>query len=226
MNKLKDPADKGAEIRENKELSEKEKSLSFNTLTLEDFKAVPKQAARIPHPFEGYPEKKMKIGTYMEGRKKKDLIVNATHIVGLNPTFSVVQDPSGEGIAIGKPGKGEKVVTIESTHNRIVSYAGQSFDAVFDRTLELKDGQKIKYCIIPDPIFRAQIIYFYNTKLERIDVYPQYMLLDDGQTSRLRQVFQMIINPKLRIERIAKAITGESSESLDDLTHITDNIGE
>ena len=235
---LKDPADAGKEKKIKAEIEDKERSLDISSLKFEDFKTVPSTAARTPHPFEGYPEKKIIVGEYKDiepklpnGKKNphfgkiRDLILNLTHLVGLNPTVDVFQDSSGQGITIGDPKKGnERVVNIASSHNRVVSYQGKAWNAVFDREAIFKDGRKLLYSIIPDPIYRSQIIYFYNAKTERIEVNKNYLLPDPDQKSKLRQVFQLLINPRLRVERLASAISGESEESLDDLKSIPDEI--
>lgn len=231
--KYQDPVDKGKAQKDRADVKAQEEKLSFSRLKLADFKAVPRRAAQIPHPFEGYPERMMQAGTYTvdntntlhadpnEIGKEKPLMINATHVVALSPSLGVEQDPSGRNIMVGDPAKGtEKMVTIHTSHNRVVSYGGMSFDAVFDRILELEDGQKVRYCLVPDPVYRAQIIFFWNAAKGSdgaIDTRPDYLLLDSGQVGRLRQVFQMIINPRLKIERVARAISGESEESLDDL---------
>ena len=201
-NKYTDPADKGKEHRDEKAIEEKEKTLDISSLKFEDFKAVPHSAARTPHPFEGYPDRKVKIGEYMVKNKKRDLMMYLSWIVGLNPTVHVPQDPSGLRVLVGNPlRKDEKIVDIPTTHSKWVSYAGSSFDAVFDRKIDFGDGRIIMCAIVPDPISRAQIIYFWNRKTERIDVNSRYLLPDQNQKGPLRRVFQMIINPRLRLEK-------------------------
>jgi hypothetical protein len=211
--KLTDPADAGKANREEVAAKEGQEQVSFDRLKLSDFKAVPKRAARTPHPFQGYPEKKVKAGTYKEKGKEVDLIINATHLVALIPgTHDVPQDPSNEGI--------------RNTQNVIVSYAGRSVNIVFDREMELEDGQKVLYALIPDPLYRSQVVFGWDPKTEQIIVHDQYLLLDDGQFSRLRQVFQMVLNPKLKVERVSKAISGESAESLDELKSVSDEVSD
>lgn len=214
-NKLQDPADAGKERREEAEAKKGEGQVSFDRLKLSDFKAVPKRAARTPHPFEGYPEKKMKIGTYKEGKKEKDLIINATHLVALVPgAHNAPQDHSNEETGI------------KNSQNVVVSYTGRSMNIVFDREMELEDGQVVSYALIPDPLYRSQVVFGWDPKTEQIVVHDQYLLLDEGQFSRLRQVFQMVLNPKLKVERVSKAISGESAESLDELKALSDEVSD
>lgn len=210
----KDPADKGKEKRQEEDIEAQEEVLKMSSMTFDDFKSVPMQAARVPQPFEGYPEKKVVIGEYddperklRDGKKNPnfgktvDLIVNMTHVVGLNPTVPVFQDPSGLNTWIGDPKKGnEKIVDIQSSHNRVVSYLGRAINCVFDRPIEFEDGRQILCCIVPDPIYRCQLIYKYNGQTKRVEVDGRYLLPDMDQTSRLRQVYLMILNPKLRLE--------------------------
>jgi len=211
--KLKDPADAGKADREEAKAKEGQEQVSFNRLKLSDFKAIPKRAARTPHPFQGYPEKKVKVGTYKEKGKDMDLVINATYLVALIPgTHDAPQDPSNEETGI------------RNTRNVVVSYAGRALNIVFDREMELEDGQRVFYALVPDPIYRAQVVFGWDPQTEQIVVHDQYLLLDDGQFSRLRQVFQMVLNPKLKVERISKAISGESAESLDELKSLSDEV--
>lgn len=219
--KLKDPADKGKAKREERDAERR--ILSIDDIDPGDLKPLPATAARTPHPFEGYPEKMMKVGTWFDkaDQKEKDLVLNATHIVMLNPSYVPPQDPSGENVAIDVLNDARKVIrvenrTIESAHNRVTTYRGDSFNAVFDRELTIR-GVTYKYAIIPEPAHRAQIMFSWNSKAGRIEVDRRYILLDGDQKGRIRQVFQIIINPKLQVEKIAGAIAGETAESLDDL---------
>ena len=213
--KLKDPADAGKADREEAAAKEGQEQVSFERLKLSDFKAVPKRAAKTPHPFQGYPEKKVKVGTYMEKGKEVDLVINATHLVALIPgTHDAPQDPSNEETGI------------RNTRNVVVSYAGRSVNIVFDREMELEDGQKVLYALIPDPLYRSQVVFGWDPKTEQIIVHDQYLLLDDGQFSRLRQVYQMVLNPKLKVERVSRAISGESAESLDELKALSDEVND
>ena len=60
----KDPADKGKEKRQEADIEAQEETLKMSSMTFDDFKSVPMQAARLPQPFEGYPEMKIVIGEY------------------------------------------------------------------------------------------------------------------------------------------------------------------
>ena len=220
MEKLTDPADKGKQKRESKDVTAKFRELDVNNLDPAAMKPFDRKTTRIPSPFEGYPEKRITVGTYKtETGEEKPLILNATHMVGLNPAYNPPQDISGENVLIGDPLKGAHIGTIETTHNRVTTYGRDSFNAVFDREIEIK-GVVYKYAIIPEAVHRAQVMFVYNSRTNRIDVDERYLPFDRDQASRLRQVFQMILNPKLKAERIAGAIAGESPESLDDLTGV------
>ncbi len=212
MDKVTDPADKGKQKGEEIDI----RMLSIDDLNPSDLKPLPRGAARVPHPFDGYPEKQIKVGTYKKGNKEVDLVLNATHLIALNPSYSPPQDPSGNNVQVTGKDLKDKNVTIETCHNRVTTYRGDSFNAVFDRDMEVK-GVRYKYAIVPEPVHRAQILFKLNTRDKRIEVDERYILLDQGQRARIRQVFQLIINPKLQVERIAGAIAGDSPESLDDL---------
>lgn len=205
-----DPADQVEGVKQDSDLDSKEEKVSFKRLTLADFKSIPKRSARVPAAFEGYPAKIMTIVERQEDVKGNEssveLTVNATHLISMSPTFSVEQDISGEGIPIQNKDKEVlRVATIETTHNRIVSYRGNAVNVVFDRKMEVDMGngnvQIMRYAVVPNPIHRAMICYFWDAKKEAMDVDPRYMLVDGDQVGRLRRVFMDIQNPKLHLER-------------------------
>jgi len=197
-----DPADAiRNRLDEQKSLADM-KSFDIGNLDLSDFKAIPKRAARTPQPFEGYPLKpKVKIGT---------ADISATYIVGLKPTEEPPEDPSGRGRSIFTNGN-ERIVNLGTYHSRMIRnpVLDQNMDVVFDRELILKGGGRLYVAVVPDHYVRAQVIFFYDTKSERIEIDPRYTLLDVDQSSRLRLLFQQIINPKLRLERQARMVSGE-----------------
>ncbi len=183
---------------------EDSKVLSIDALSLEDFQPIPVTAARQPHPFEGYPQRKIKIGTYKEKGKDTDLIVNASWIVALNPKEYIHQDPSGKGVTINSGGK-EKIVDLTTSHNRIVrDERGQSINVVFDREILLPDGTKMtRVTICPDHTCRAQLVFSVDKKKGTIDVDRRYLLADAGQVGRLRRLFEMFNYQQTQSERLA-----------------------
>ena len=206
--KLTDPvteAQGGAESE-----SPEEKIVTIDELSSADFQPVPVTAARQPHPFEGYPQKKIKIGTYKVKGVEKDLIVNATHIVALNPKEYVHQDPSGKGVSMVVNGQ-ETRVDIPSSHNRIVrNQRGQSEDIVFDREIRLAGGdvmKRVAFC--PDHTARSQLIYKVNPKTGKIEVDSRYVLADGGQISRLRKLFEMHHYQQTQSERLSQKFDEE-----------------
>lgn len=207
---LVDPVAEGQEEKEQNEQAEQVKALSIEALSLDDFQPVPVTAARQPHPFEGYPQKKIKIGTYRLRQKETDLIVNATHIVALNPKQYVHQDPSGKGITIQVGGK-EKTVDYNTAHSRVVrNQNGQNEIVVFDRDIHLADGKKMTRCAIcPDHTARAQIVFKIHPKTGKIEVDDRYVLADGGQASRLRRLFEMVYYQQTKSERLAQKFDEE-----------------
>lgn len=211
---------------ENKEL---EHVFDISNLKISDFKSVQLKDARSRHPFDGYPEKKVQIGTYKENPnnpKSKDLplIINLTHILVYKE--EVKQDKSGERVSLGFPemrnneGKiirpnTQKEGTIITAHNRRAKdyeSGGIDFDAVFDRTINLADGLIHRACFIPSPSVRAQIVFKYNSKTERIEHDSRYLMADPDQVSRLRRVFEMIINPRIRLEESIRRTFDEGGD--------------
>jgi len=119
-----------------------------------------------------------------------------------------------------KTGK-EKIVNINSVHNRcVVDYenGGINIDVCFDRVIELGDGKKLeRVAFVKSHSARAQIMFKLDRNGDKIQVDNRYLLLDTDQSSRLRRVFEMIVNPKIKKERLARAISGESDEDIDSI---------
>jgi hypothetical protein len=96
---------------------------------------------------------------------------------------------------------------------------GVNTDICFDRTIDLGEGQKLERCaFVLSHSARAQIMFVLDPKSgSKIQVDTRYLLLDTKQAARLRRVFEMIVNPKIKNERLAAAISNESDEAIDDL---------
>lgn len=220
---LKDPvAKKASEIQE-KQDTEELKTFDISNLKLEDFQPLHQRASSAPHPFDGYPGNMVKVGESQKGpnpKSRKDVMMPAFAVVALNPKEAVFEDPSGARQSIMEAGR-ERMVNIYAPHNRcVVDYegGGVNTDICFDRTIELEDGKSLARCaFIKSHSARAQVMFKLDIKGERIQIDNRYLLLDVGQASRLRRVFEMIVNPKIKNERLARAISGESDEEIDDL---------
>ncbi len=208
--KLVDPVAEGQEEQEQDEQAAEVKALSIEALSLDDFQPVPVTAARQPHPFEGYPQRKIKIGTYKLKNRDTDLIVNITHIVALNPKQYVHQDPSGKGVTLVSGGK-EKIVNLQTYHNRIVrDQTGHSIDVSFGMDIMLANGKKMTRCAYcPDHTARAQLIFTVDKKTGKIKVDDRYVLADIEQVGRLRKLFEMFYYQQTRSERLAQKFDEE-----------------
>ena len=203
--KLVDPVAQGQKEVEAQTQTEEIQALSIEALTLEDFQPIPVSAARKPHPFEGYPQKKIKIGTYKKDGKDHDLIVNTTHIIALNPKEYVHQDPSGKGVTIMSGGQ-EKTVDLKTFHSRIVrDERGRSIIVVFDRDIILAGGKTLnRGTICPDHTARAQLLFTVNKRTGKIEVDRRYVLADINQVSCLRECFNMFNYQQTQSERMAQ----------------------
>jgi len=188
MAKLKDPV-----------AGEKKEGAAIKNLEDFEFKSVRPEAARTVRPFDGYPLKKVKI----DG---KGMI--ASYIVALNPTFQVRQDPSNKKVKT-KDG----LVQIKNYHSPFIrDYEEQENTIVtFDRIITVK-GQEYMYAYVPSHNVRAQLFFKFDNVKQRIIVDSNYMLLDSDQESRLKRVYEQIINPALKLEREASFISGESKD--------------
>lgn len=206
VKKFKDPVDALAE--------EKARLVSDDEIETTDedgisgaisFESVPFEVASKPHPFDGYPDTKVKVG---------DKTINLTHLVQFDPSIPIYQDPSGKGQAItNKQGQIIKVVNIKTVHNRVIqSYemGKKAIDVVFDRDIVLPDGKKFTRCAwVPDASVRAQLVFKLHIKTAKIEIDSRYKLADMKQSKRLRELFTMIVNPTIKAERLAREITGE-----------------
>jgi hypothetical protein len=216
MAQLEDPVSKGTKKNQEEKLETDMKRFDISNLTMKDFKQLEAATARTPGPFEGYPMKpKIKVGATE---------ISATLVVALNPKHYVMQDPSGAGQSIvvdKRDGQGKKtgdkveqIVNLKTYHSRvIVDYEGgkRNIDIVFDRILKLADGE-IMCAIVPSHSARAQLLFSLDNKTQKIKVDPRYVILDYDQRKPLRRLFEIIINPHLKIERAADIISGVSDE--------------
>lgn len=228
--KLTDPVEKPTEEKKEAEENELKKVFDISNIKISELKSAQLKDAQSRHPFDGYPEKKVQVGTYMEKGKEKPLIVNLTHIIVYRE--EVKQDPSGQRVSLGFPemrssdGKiirpnTAKTGVIKTAHNqrrRDYESGGVDFDAVFDRSLKLADGETDQACFIPSPSVRAQIVFRYNAKTEKIENDSRYLLADSDQVGRLRRLFEMIINPRIRAEEAMRRTFDEGGDAFQSST--------
>lgn len=214
-NELVDPADKVKKEKEEKEVSEEMKSFDVDELSVTDFKAIPDATAQSVHPFEGYPMKPgIKIGA-------SD--ISATYIVALRPDLHVHQDPSGENkmsaITKGKKKGRMRKVTYIGTHSHVVvdhEGGGDNLDVVFANIIKVKDGE-MRCAVVYSHSARAQLVFKTNPATGKMGVDGRYLLLDSGQKNLLRKLYLMIHSSQANVERLSKAISGESDEMLEEI---------
>jgi hypothetical protein len=163
------------------------------------FKPIPPERAKVSKPFDGYPLKKLKFG---------EVETFTTYIVALNPTVQVVQDPSNRKV---KTQSG--MVQVHNYHSRAMrdKETRENVQVMFDRNIEV-EGRVYQCAIIPSHNVRAQVCFNFDTQKNRIVVDSRYLLLDSDQDSRLKRVFEQVINPNIKMEREAAFIAGESKE--------------
>lgn len=206
---LTDPVEEKTPEEERLEIEEEKGLVSVDSLDISEWKAAPASASAMPRPFDGYPMEDIIIKTMDKRGKEVEVVVKKTFLVALNPQLLIPQDPSGVNVTIeDKKTKKEKVVTIASSHSRvIVDYEnGKNNTAVvFDRVLTDPKGRDLYYAVVPSHSVRAQLIYEWDDKAERLKKpNGNYVLLDDNQLSRLKQVF-MIYKGK-EIKKMAREI--------------------
>jgi hypothetical protein len=168
-----------------------------------DFHATPEKYDRPVHPFDGYPDRKVKIG---EDKAGKPVMVKLSSLIMLTPGTYIHQDPSGEKVShIDPRTKTESFIDYATFHNRIVKDSkGNNIDVVFDRTITFDNGKTFdRVAICPDHVARAQVIYTWNPKVGRGMVDRRYGVFDIKQLSRLRQVFNGYHHQQTAAERRA-----------------------
>lgn len=213
---LRDPVEAKAKVQAEKSaVQEMKEAFSIDNISLDDFKPLAERTALSTHPFDGYPSRMIKVADV----KGQAIMMPAYSIVALNPKEYVHQDPSGKNLSIvNTVTKKEEIKTIQTFHNRIVvdyEQGGRNIDVVFDREIILGDGKVMKNCaFVISHSARSQLLFKLTQKGDKIQVDRRYVLLDVEQASRLRRVYEMIVNPKIRKERLSKAIAGESEEDI------------
>jgi hypothetical protein len=179
-----------------------------------NFHQVPEQAAKQPHPFDGYPFRKVQIGTYKDQGKEKPLMVHLSSLVMLTPGVYVHKDPSGENVSHTDPiTKVETIQNLDTYHNRVVRDSrGNNTDIVFDRKITLNDGRTFdRVAIVEDHTARAQLIYQVDKKTGKVRVDRRYGVFDLNQLGRLRRVFNGFHFQQTASERAAEKFYKDES---------------
>jgi len=193
--RLTDPVDKGkAAALEAGEADSVDIRKTEPTL---NFKPIPPSSAQVSRPFDGYPLKSIEIG---------EIKTKTAFIIALNPTVQVPQDPNNRRIKT-KSG----MVKVQTYHSRFIRDREnrQNADVQFNIPVEV-DGRTYQCAIVASHNVRAQIMYSFDNQKNRIVVDNRYLLLDSEQTSRLKRVFEQVINPNIKMEKEAAFISGES----------------
>jgi len=223
---VKDPVEDQEKVKEELRQEQDEVILDIDQLSPEAFAPTPQAAARTPHPFEGYPQPKVKVRIIHKDGNGREIETEKTlslsHLVFLNPGFSVRQDPSGKNLTrvdqIKKENKqtgklevvDEKTVkyNLETYHNVVVrdweNGGEDNIDVVFDRIVRLKDGREFRAAIVPGHSLRAQIVFKTDKKTGRTLANDNYGVPDKGQISRLRRIYEMIFNQANKAEILAQ----------------------
>ncbi|MFA6290184.1 MAG: hypothetical protein WC637_00305 [Victivallales bacterium] len=201
--KLEDPVEAG-EQAENEDIGDAFDLSKITAAPLSD------EVAKTPKPFDGYPLK----FTQMEADGKKHRVC-ATFLVAHNHIADPIrQDPANRKVK-GGDGKMHLIRTCHNRSIRDVLNGPHANEAVwFDRPIKLANGTF--FCaVVPCPYVRSQLLFKHNTKNNSVETDKRYLLLDTEQANRLKQCFQQVINPNIRIEQAAKYYSGESTDAVE-----------
>jgi hypothetical protein len=210
--KLKDPVD--ANLEEEDSDDDLEKTMDISNLKLSDFKSAMLTEAQTSHPFNGYPDRDVRIGVIKKGKEEREIFCKLSHIVIYKG--EVINDPSSRGVTIGfpelrdnqgkliRPGTDRIGNVVSSFNKRVKNFedGGRDIDCVFDRELQIAEGVVKTACIVPSPSARAQIIFRYDSMQNRIKANKEFFLADPRQLKLLRILFvNYIVRPKQNQEQ-------------------------
>jgi hypothetical protein len=183
----------------------------FDSLDLSKLKVevLPQSAARVAHPFDGYPVRKFKMdmpqtnkdGRQPKGKDGKVVMVpteyNLTDWVLYNHLHKPVpQDPAN---------RNRKTYHSRSVKDIAKGNAAPNTVMQFSTLIKTASGE-FYGALVKDPYIRCQLA-FVMTREGNIQVDPAYMLLDPKQDSRLKQCFLRLMKPQQDMEKAADMIT-------------------
>lgn len=196
----------------------------FETLDVSNIRVevLPEAAAKVVHPFDGYPVKKLKIpmkkmdeSGHFVREKGKVVIepkeVNATEWVLHNHHADPIhQDPSNR-----------KAKTYHSRSINDLKLGINSPNILVQFSIPIKTANGTYYgAFIPDPYVRCQLIFKKEQKTGVVQVDKRYMLLDPEQSGRLKRCYQQLIRPQEINDAAAdKIMAGEEPAAIRDVEY-------
>lgn len=182
--------------------------LSVESLTPEQVK--PSQAKSVD-PFDNYDFKSKMVPLLgADGKPPRNRDGSPALVDGKAPKVCISHIVLHNHIADKVPqdpiNRGKRINYFSTSRRDEVERVGLAL--VFDRPFKTAKG--VFYgCIVPQNNVRAQLIFRRNAD-GRIEVDNRFLLLDTNQVGRLRTLFTQILNPKLRQEKQASFISGET----------------
>lgn len=219
---LKDPVEGSGEDTLKEELDAmgvEDAAEGFSFLKPDEIGTIKENRVRAPHPFDGYRlGRKITVG---------DAQISSTFVIVLNQGQEPPTDKSNLGVTVyvGGDGSGHprgggkrKVVDLTTAHTRVVTDRSGSVNetVVFDRDIILSDGQVLKCAIVKSHAARAQIMFDFDQKRNRIMPNKTYSMADKRQADRLYQMFRAIHYQRTRAEQSAKAFDAAEESTAED----------
>lgn len=207
-----------------------EGSMEIGHLSTKDLKGLTPATVKISHPFAGYAYPNGKDATYIVAYIKpvakdasgnsysirKDLDLDEYLDEGpykgktLNEVLGVDPKYAKEVITLGKT----ESVNLDTFHNRIIhNYeSGRNEDVVFDRVIDVSDGEIRNCSKVMSHNVRAQLMYKIDPRTGNIQVDSNYALLDTAQAKRLLRIISNIAKPVKALQTLTDVIEGEATE--------------
>jgi hypothetical protein len=197
-------------VEEKGKLSFDAEGTEFDSLDLTKLKVevLPQSAARIAHPFDGYPVKKFKMdmpetkdGRQMRGKDGKVVKVPTEY----NLTDWVLHNHQHKPVPQDPANRHRKTYHSRSVKDMAKGNSAPNVAIQFSTLIKTASGD-FYGALVPDPYIRCQLAFLMSRE-GNITVDPAYMLLDKDQSGRLKQCFMRLMKPNQDMEKAADMIT-------------------
>lgn len=196
----------------------------FETLDVSNIKVevLPEAAAKVSHPFDGYPAKKIKIpmpkmddrGHFVKERGKK--VIEPKEF---SMTDWVLHNYHADPVHQDSSNRRAKTYHSRSINDLKLGINSPNILVQFSTPIKTANGTFFG-AFIPDPYVRCQLIFTRDKKDGFVRIDKRYMLLDPEQSGRLKRCFQQLIRPQEINDAAAdKIMAGEEPAAIRDMEY-------